>query len=127
MNNFKFKHYAALYRVSQESNTYISNKTLTDEAAIAFLKEDPKRISLFSEYPENWRELAGYKDPAQLDLEEVIKEIEVEAQEVKTREDLMSMKMPDLKEMYPDIPITFGMKKKDMVDAIIEIELNKEA
>jgi hypothetical protein len=39
------------------SGQFITNAVLTDALAIEFLKVNPNRISMFSEYPDNWREL----------------------------------------------------------------------
>jgi len=46
---------------------------ISDDIIIDFLMENPNRISLFSEFPENWKELM--KGPA---IAEPTKEIEVE-------------------------------------------------
>ncbi len=57
MAQFKFKRHAASYKNKKGDKTTISNSTMTDEKAIAFLKTDPKRIELFSDYPSNWKKL----------------------------------------------------------------------
>jgi hypothetical protein len=57
MTQFKFKRNAASYKNKKGDTTTISNSTMTDEKAIAFLKTNDKRISLFSEFPSNWKKL----------------------------------------------------------------------
>ena len=57
MTNFKFKRPAAQYKNKKGDRVTISNSTMTDEKAIAFLKTKPSRIELFSEYPSNWKEM----------------------------------------------------------------------
>lgn len=57
MTNFAFKRTAAHYKNKKGDKVTISNGTMTDEKAIEFLRTDPKRIKLFSKYPEGWQEL----------------------------------------------------------------------
>lgn len=57
MTNFRFKRPAASYKNAKGDKTTISNATMTDEKALNFLKTNPERISLFSEYPSNWKKL----------------------------------------------------------------------
>ena len=57
MAQFKFKRNAASYKDKKGDKTTISNSTMTDEKALKFLKTNPERIELFSEYPSNWKEL----------------------------------------------------------------------
>lgn len=57
MEQFKFKKPKAQYKNKKGDSVTISNSTMTDEKAIEFLKTNPERISLFSDYPENWKEL----------------------------------------------------------------------
>lgn len=57
MVNFRFKRPAASYKNAKGDKTTISNSTMTDEKALIFLKTNPERIKLFSEFPSNWRKL----------------------------------------------------------------------
>lgn len=57
MVNFKFKRPSASYKNKKGDKTTISNSTMTDEKAIEFLKTNPERIRLFSEFPTNWKKL----------------------------------------------------------------------
>lgn len=57
MTQFRFKRHAASYKNKKGDTTTISNSTMTDEKALKFLKTNPKRIELFSEFPSNWKEL----------------------------------------------------------------------
>lgn len=57
MVNFRFKRPAASYKNAKGDKTTISNSTMTDEKALIFLKTNPERIKLFSEYPSNWKKL----------------------------------------------------------------------
>lgn len=61
MTQFKFKRHAAIYKDKPEDKVSISNATMTDEKAIAFLKTRPQRIELFSDYPSNWLDLVNGK------------------------------------------------------------------
>lgn len=57
----------------------ITFDNLTDERALELLKINPKSISLFSEFPENWEELLHGKKPKK--LKEVKAEIEEKVEE----------------------------------------------
>ena len=57
MTQFKFKRSAAMYKNKKGDKTTISNGNMTDEKAVEFLKTNPERISLFSDYPSNWETL----------------------------------------------------------------------
>ena len=57
MVNFKFKRPSASYKNKKGDKTTISNSTMTDEKSIEFLKTNPERIRLFSEFPTNWKKL----------------------------------------------------------------------
>lgn len=61
MTQFKFSRHAAMYKNKKGDKTTISNGTMTDKKAIEFLKTNPKRIELFSEYPSDWKELLAGK------------------------------------------------------------------
>ena len=57
MTQFRFKRAVAHYKNKKGDKTTISNSTMTDEKAIEFLKTNPERITLFSEFPSNWEQL----------------------------------------------------------------------
>ncbi|MGD2113418.1 MAG: hypothetical protein PVG07_00085 [Acidobacteriota bacterium] len=57
MTQFKFKRHAAMYKNKKGDKATISNATMTDEKAIEFLRTNPERIKLFSDYPSNWEQL----------------------------------------------------------------------
>lgn len=44
-----------------DSNEYYTNHNMTDEIAIAFLKENQNRIKWFEKFPENWQDLIAGK------------------------------------------------------------------
>ncbi|PZR18862.1 MAG: hypothetical protein DI539_16110 [Flavobacterium psychrophilum] len=56
-SQFKLKSVLGAIQMSFGSGQFITNTVLTDELALEFLKSNPNRISMFSEYPENWKEL----------------------------------------------------------------------
>lgn len=47
------------YPLTFGGGEFISNAAMTDEKAIAFLKENPNRIQVFSEYPSDWAQKVG--------------------------------------------------------------------
>ena len=53
---------------------FISNAAMTDDKAIAFLKENPNRIQIFSEYPSDWAVKVGSvvvnSKPKKVDIKE---------------------------------------------------------
>jgi len=55
MLEFEFKKARAQYKIRREDKYTISNSTLTNEKALDFLKQNPKRIALFSKYPKDWK------------------------------------------------------------------------
>jgi len=114
MTQFKFKRHAASYKIKKGDKSAISNATLTDEKAIAFLCEDPERIRLFSVFPSNWERLLINGIDAETEKEKenrLIAEAEAaaaaemnEINEPKMKaEDLMKMQLKDLRTMYPEI------------------------
>lgn len=56
-SQFKLKSVLGAIQMSFGSGQFITSAVLTDELALEFLKSNPNRISMFSEYPENWKEL----------------------------------------------------------------------
>lgn len=55
--NFRFKKPNVQYKNKKGATSTISNNVMTDELALEFLKTNPSRIILFSEYPKDWRKL----------------------------------------------------------------------
>lgn len=66
ITNFQLKK-DAYYRLEKGKAGTISNDTMTDELAIAFLKVRPERIELFSKYPDNWEELIS-DEPKEIEI-----------------------------------------------------------
>jgi len=90
MSNFKLIG-KSQYKIKKSDRFTISNSNLTDDLAIAFLKERKERIELFEKYPENWEELL--KDG----------NIAIEAERLALKESLEEMTLAELKEKYPAI------------------------
>lgn len=99
MSNFQLKG-NSYYRISKDSSKTINNNIITDELAIEFLQVNPERIKLFAKYPENWQELIGEEETVEQEVE---------------REELMKLKMYELREQYPDIKET---SKEDFITEI---------
>lgn len=59
-NLFQLKPESLLYSVA--SDTYYTEKTITDEDAKELLKASPSLINQFEIYPDNWQELCGVTD-----------------------------------------------------------------
>lgn len=55
--NFKLRNDIGVLQINFGNGQFISQNNSTDELCIEFLKANPNRISLFSEYPENWKTL----------------------------------------------------------------------
>lgn len=106
MSDFRIKN-NGYYRLSKESSKTINNNIITNELAIDFLQIDPDRIKVFEAYPENWKEMVEGKDEEFEDTTE---------QEVE-REILKEMKMPELREKYPNIKAT---SKQDFITEIFK-------
>ena len=85
MKTFEFKRENAQYKNAKGDRTTISNGNLTDEKAIEFLKTNPKRIELFSKYPENWTELIGLQK-IDIDLNPEELKAQIEASKGKSKE-----------------------------------------
>jgi len=97
------------------AGSHITNANLTDERAISLLKDRPIRISMFSEYPKDWKELTGSKPertPREKELYAKNKKEQLEmCEELVSNDD--SLKMPSKKS-----------KEADRVSFIIANELN---
>lgn len=106
MSQFRFKGATVHYKIKKGDKFTISNSTMTDEKAIAFLKVNPDRIRLFSEYPENWEELVKGKPEYTEEEKALISELE-------------KMKLDELKELYPGIKVK---SKKAFIKKVIELE-----
>lgn len=109
MTNFEIKGY---YRFSKDSARVINNNIMTDELAVEFLKIDPTRIRLFTKYPSNWEELIGEKPEAKQEDEAVV--------DGAFKEELSKYKMKELREMYPTVPQSFGISKKEFIIEILK-------
>lgn len=110
MTKFKFKRHAASYKNKKGDKTTISNSTMTDEKAIEFLKTNPERIKLFSEFPKDWEILiitgAKVETP-----EEKANRIAIEA-ELKAKEDAEKLKAMTLKTK----PVKKDLEKMKLAD-----------
>lgn len=136
MTQFKFKKPFGMYKNKKGDKTIISNATMTDGKAIEFLKTNPKRIELFSEYPSNWKKLIeGKAETEDEKAERLAAEAELQAKKDSesdkekpegekpegenlkpSRENLMKMSLKDLREKYPEIKAT---SIKDFVDKVL--------
>ncbi len=128
MGKFEFKNPVAIYRVQKGKNERISQNSLTDTKAIDYISINKERISLFKSYPENWEQMVDqYLDAsARVMLEhgsDCCEDEEAVPCDDCLRTALNRLKMQELKEQYPEIPLTFGMKKTELVEAIIQIKL----
>ena len=81
MTQFRFQKPSVQYKNKKGDKTTISNSTMTDKKAIEFLKTNPERIRLFSEYPSNWEELlkGGKPESAKAKKARLAAEAEAEA------------------------------------------------
>lgn len=50
-------------------NSTVINDNASDETIIEFLKENPKRISLFEAFPENWEQMINHNEKDNDDVE----------------------------------------------------------
>lgn len=143
MTQFKFIKPFVQYKNKKGDKKTISNPTMTDEAAVAFLRTDQSRIRLFSEYPKNWKKLIKEGFDAET-AEEKEKRLAIEAElaiaekakkeaeegsegskeaadsaETELKEELMNMKLSELREKYPEIKATSIV---DFVEKVLESE-----
>lgn len=56
-SNFKLRNDLGVSKISFGNGMFISQDECADEVAIGFLEANPNRISMFSKFPENWKEL----------------------------------------------------------------------
>lgn len=123
MSQFKLKK-DCHYRFVWGGYYTIYNDALTDEQAIAFLKEKPSRIELFAKYPSNWEKLIGGDEETE-EQRQARLAAEAEAEAAKQangsglRAELEKMKLKELREKYPDIKAT---AVKDFINKVIEAE-----
>lgn len=140
MTQFKFKRRAATYKNKKGDKTTISNSTMTDEKAVEFLKTNPKRIELFSEYPSNWKDLVKKGVSSESDAEKEVRlAAEAEAKAVAeankggngvnsetdtekksdklSHDELMKITLKDLRIKYPEIKAT---STKDFVNQVLK-------
>jgi hypothetical protein len=47
------------YPMAFGSGDFISNASMTEDKAIAFLKQNPNRIQIFAAYPTDWQQRIG--------------------------------------------------------------------
>lgn len=123
MADFKLKHPHGVYKVVPQKNIYMNNRNITNELALEFLAFDPNRIALFSEYPADWKAQLGLEESnEEVEQAEPVQETEEEQEcsPCQKRKELREMKMTELKEAYPEVKVAFGMKKEDLIQAIIQ-------
>ena len=62
---FAFRPNIGHVETSFGSGEFIDNSSLTDELALAFLRVNPSRISMFEIYPKNWMQMLSNDDKAE--------------------------------------------------------------
>lgn len=125
------------YKVERGSSASICNASMTDEKAINFLRKGDfeSRLKLFKITPENVREVVlgdtGHQDLVDTILEGANTTEETtdccddttepceDCQKEKT-EELLKLKLQELKTAYPDFKYKVGMTKKEFVELIIK-------
>lgn len=119
MTNFELKG-NKYFRISKESGKVINNNIMSDDLALEFLKEDEIRISYFSKYPDNWREMLenGVEDDS--DNDDSDDDNKVIEDEAKKREALHKLKLKELKSHYPNVEWKVGMTKEDYITKILK-------
>ena len=148
MTNFEFKRERAQYKNKKGDTTTISNNTMTDERAIEFLKTNPKRIELFSKFPENWKKMlkgeietpeqaeARLAAEAELAIAEAAKGTEETEEEIQARLDAEAaandvsgesiqvsredLMKKTLKELRAEYPEVKATSIKDFVDKVLK-------
>lgn len=103
----------AYYRLSKETSQTINNKNITDALAEEFLKIDPTRIRLFDKYPADW------ESNLTEEVEVVSNTTEDEVYdpiEILNRKKLEAYKLPELRDMYPNIK---SVSKDGFIDEIL--------
>ena len=134
ITSFELKRPTAQYRLEKGKPPVISNDLMSDGLAIEFLKINPARIELFATFPDNWKELIGLEQepkapiiPAPEKKSELKSEKCCEKEEDEPCDDcrraaLLKIRQPELKQMYPDVKLEFGMNKTQYVNKIIDWE-----
>lgn len=103
----------AYYRLSKDSSETINNNIITDDLAEEFLRLDPTRIRLFDKYPADWE--------IRIDVDAAIEAAENEVEDFDPigrldRLQLEGYKLPELREMYPNIK---SISKSGFIDEIL--------
>ena len=109
MSKFELKN-NSYFRLSNKTSKTINNNIITDELAVEFLQINKDRIKLFSKYPEDWETMLKGNSEEKIELTEKQKE---------DKKHLMTFKMKELKETYPNISPGFGQSKEAFVEKII--------
>lgn len=113
MSQFEFLQPKAQYKNTQTSKTTISNSTMSDEKAVAFIKagikDKKKREKLFKTLPSNWKQMIekGFdyesKDEKskRLEVEAELKQVDSEEGEKKETSELLTIEKA--REMFPGV------------------------
>ena len=127
MTQFELNRPRVIYKVQKGGSSTISNDKMTDELAIEFLSINPERIELFSNFPDNWKELIEGEDEWQeLQEEDCCEDDDEEPCVECMRPALEAMKMKELKAEYPMIAVEFGQKKVDFINKILIHKLEEQ-
>ena len=128
-SNFRLTKPSVIYRIYRDNQLgTISNNKMTDALAIEFLKVDAKRITLFSIFPENWKELVGVEpvktvvvEPAQTPVQTPVKTVAVEPAQtpVQTpvKSNLNDLSFIELRKAYPNVS---ARSKSDFIKKVNE-------
>lgn len=140
MTAFKFK-LSRHYKDKKGAKVTISNANVTNESAIAFLKTNPERIKLFSEFPSNWKKLvdgtATIETPEQEEARFAIEaEIKAAGEDSETKEPikpsqpkkaLVDMNRKELSEQpFKDIRAAFPNHTARSKESILDKIFNSE-
>ncbi len=108
MTNFKLNKPLVIYKIERGKVGTISNSKMTDALAIQFLTINPDRISLFSDFPENWKELIG--------LENVNTHEEEPTKPDFIRNELKDLSIQELRDLFPTIS---ARAKGDFINKVL--------
>lgn len=142
---FHLKRPIAQYKIRQSDRFTISNSNLTNELAIAFIKERRDRIELFDVYPENWEELVEMEGKTEQEREvymaakaemkalgdskkneeqeEVQESEDIEAkeeQEEAQKLDIKALKLLKLSELRRRYPLIKARAKDEFIKELLE-------
>lgn len=121
MSEFKFNGRNVHYKYKNELGVQVRIKAdgLTDEEALKFLKQKPERISLFSEYPKDWKELI--KGDIETEAERIQRlEVEAEAVEVaKAKAEAVNSKTNQSEKVEKQIEEAEN-EQSDSVNSVVE-------